>query len=132
MSSKQVDISQNENNITGEINVGEDNKVIKVISSYELFKESSQDDEEDDSAKSGNEIKDNIKILVTKEGKGEVEFEIIEFPYYFKFKKEGTYKIKYSFKNNLTKTNHMFCYCKSLTKLLKFQYSKCYKFGKDV
>ena len=41
----------------------------------------------------------------------------IEFTYNYKFKKEGTYKIEYLFKNNLTKTCFMFFDCKSITDL---------------
>ena len=119
MSSKQVDISQSENSITGQINVSRDNEKIKVINSYENFIKYMKDEDLviDDSAKNENEIKDNIEINITKEGEGEVELQKIEYPYLFKFNKKGTYNIKYSFKNNLSKTNHMFCYCKSLTKL---------------
>ena len=35
----------------------------------------------------------------------------------YKFNKEGKYKIEYLFKKDLTKTNHMFYGCKSLTHL---------------
>ena len=39
----------------------------------------------------------------------------MDFKYYYKFKKEGNYIIEYTFKNNLTKTNHMFFDCILLT-----------------
>ena len=55
------------------------------------------------------EIEENIIIKLN--GK------IIEFSYYYKFQEEGKYRIEYLFKNNLTKTNHMFCDCYSLTNL---------------
>ena len=41
----------------------------------------------------------------------------IEFTYYYKFKEEGKYIIEYFFKNNLTKTDFMFCGCKRLINL---------------
>ena len=65
-----------------------------------------QDDYEYENEK---EIKENILIKIN--GK------IIEFTYYYKFKKEGKYIIEYLFKNNLTKTNYMFSDCESLTNL---------------
>ena len=40
--------------------------------------------------------------------------EIIPFKYFVKFPKKGKYIIKYTFKNNLTKTNYMFSKCTSL------------------
>ena len=43
--------------------------------------------------------------------------ELIPFNYYYKFKNKGKYQIKYSFNNYLTKTNHMFHGCSSLTKI---------------
>ena len=43
--------------------------------------------------------------------------ELIPFSYYYKFKNKGKYQIKYSFNNYLTKTNHMFRDCSSLTKI---------------
>ena len=42
---------------------------------------------------------------------------LIPFNYFHKFAKEGKYIIKYSFKNNLTKTNFMFYGCDKLTNL---------------
>ena len=65
-----------------------------------------QDDYEYENEK---EIKENILIKIN--GK------IIEFTYYYKFKKEGKYIIEYSLKNNLTKTCYMFSNCFSLTNL---------------
>ena len=55
------------------------------------------------------EIKENIVIKIN--GK------IIEFTYYYKFNKEGKFKIEYSFKNNLTRTCDMFAGCNSLISL---------------
>ena len=55
------------------------------------------------------EIKEKCKIRINNNN--------IDFNYYYKFKKEGKYNIEYSFKNNLTKTNHMFGYCYRLINL---------------
>ena len=53
------------------------------------------------------EIKDNCEIRIN--GK------FIPFTYFFKFYKKGKYTILYIFKNNITKINHMFYGCSSLT-----------------
>ena len=55
------------------------------------------------------EIEENIEIKINEK--------IIEFTYYYKFNKEGKYKIEYSFKNNLTKICYMFAGCNSLISL---------------
>ena len=75
-----------------------------------MLKENNSKVEEDDRKyENEKEIKGNIEIKM--EGK------IIEFSYYYKFKKEGIYNIEYIFHNNLTKTNHMFFNCSRLAKL---------------
>ena len=43
--------------------------------------------------------------------------QLIPFNYFFKFKNKGKYIIKYSFNNYLSKTNHMFYGCASLTNI---------------
>ena len=40
---------------------------------------------------------------------------LIPFNYYYRFPKKGKYEIKYSFNQNLTKTNYMFCECGCFT-----------------
>ena len=46
-----------------------------------------------------------------------IDGKIIDFSYFYVFNKIGNYKIEYSFKQNLTKTNNMFSHCALLTNL---------------
>jgi len=55
------------------------------------------------------EIKEYCEISINNE--------IIPFSYFYKFKNIGKYKIKYSFKRNLKKTDGMFLGCDSLTNI---------------
>ena len=98
----------NKNFIIGEIYIDKEdiNKDIQIINSFENLKREgklnvAKDYEYD--YENEKEIKGNIEIKIN--GK------IIEFIYYYKFKDEGKYIIEYKFKNNLTKTNHMFYGC---------------------
>ena len=101
------------NKILGEIYINKTNinKDILIINSFEKLKREYKFKDEKDDYKYENEkeIKENIELRIN--GK------IIEFTYYYKFKKEGKYIIEYSFKINLTKTNHIFFNCDSLTYL---------------
>ena len=101
------------NIIIGEIYINKEdiNKDIRIINSFENWKRGGNIEDEEDDYKYENEkeIKENIIIKIN--GK------IIEFAYYYKFKEKGKYIIEYLFKNNLTKINYMFYYCKSLTNL---------------
>ena len=101
------------NIIKGEIYIDKDNinKNIRIINSFENFKRLLDLEDGDDDWKYENEkeIKENIEIKIN--GK------IIEFTYYYQFKKEGIYIIKYSFKNNLTKSCYMFYECDKLTNI---------------
>ena len=101
------------NIIIGEIYIDKDNinKDIQIINSFENCKRKYEWIDKQDGYKYENEkeIKENIVIKINEK--------IIGFIYYYKFKKEGKYIIEYLFKNNLTKTNHIFFYCKSLTNL---------------
>ena len=97
----------NDNYIIGEIYIEEKdvNKEIRIINSYEevvrfFFWEEFKE-----------ELKNEEQI---KECEIEINNELIPFNYFYKFKKEGKYIIKYKFKNFLTNTNHMFYECKSL------------------
>ena len=107
----------NKNIIIGEIYITKYhiNKKSRIINSYENYKRElyliwdEKEDEDENKYENEKEIKENIILKVN--GK------IIEFTYCYIFKKEGKYKIEYSFKNNLTKTNYIFAYCKSLTNL---------------
>ena len=106
-------ILENDNNIIiGEIYINENNinKDIQIINSYENLKTEYFIDKEDDyKYENEKEIKENIEIKINKK--------LIGFSYTYRFEKEGQYKIEYLFKNNLTKTNHMFCGCEKLTNL---------------
>ena len=102
-----------DNIVVGEININKDdiNKDIQIINSYEnaVKKYSNLKVEDEDKYKNEKELKENIIIKINEKK--------IEFTYNYKFKKEGTYKIEYLFKNNLTKTCFMFFDCKSITNL---------------
>jgi len=86
--------NENNNYIIAEIEIKKDNvnKNIRIINSYEEYKRENKidDSENDHKYKNEKEIKENCNI--------EIENEIIPFSYFYKFKKEGKYKIKYSFK----------------------------------
>jgi len=97
------------NVIIGEIDIGQSdiNKNIQIINSFEnvkTIKSKFMSYESDDwKYENEEEIKENIEIKIN--GKK------IEFCYYHKFEKEGTYKISYSFKKKLSKTNYFFYNC---------------------
>ena len=101
------------NKIIGLININNDdiNKEIPIINSYENYKKMHKDEikKEELKFKNEKEIKENTEIKIN--GKK------IDFSYYHKFIKEGTYNIEYIFKNNLTDINHMFYECKNLLNL---------------
>jgi hypothetical protein len=80
-------------------------KNLLIINSFESCKRECkwEYDKDDYLNENEKEIKENLEIKIN--GK------IIEFKYFYKFKEERKYIIEYLFKNNLTKTNHMFSYC---------------------
>ena len=95
------------NNIIAEIYIKDDdvNENIRIINSYEKSKRVIIIGFDDSLLKNEEEIKEcEIKI----------NDELIPFNYYHIFKNKGKYTIKYTFKNYLTKTNHMFENCSSL------------------
>ena len=96
------------NVIIGHIKIDNNNlnKDIRIINSYDEYKKSNNDKEYDDNIKNEKEIKDNIEIKINGEK--------INFSYFYKFTSKGHYKIEYSFKNNLTKTNYMFYECEEI------------------
>ena len=100
--------NKNNNYIIAEIEIKESdlNKDIRIINSYE---NQSKEGEQENKNKNEKEIKDNIEITINDE--------LIPFSYSYKFKERGKYKIKYSFKNNLTNTNYMFYKCEYLIKI---------------
>ena len=102
-----------DNYIIAEINIKEEdiNKDIRIINSFEQNKREKNDKnyKDDYLYKNEKEIKENCKIKINDE--------IIPFSYFYKFKKKGKYKIQYSFIYKLTKINHMFYGCESLTNI---------------
>ena len=104
---------EKENYIISEIEIKEDdiNKVIRIINSFEEMKRKNKwkENKKDYKYENEKEIKENCKI--------EINNEIIPFNYFYKFEEKGIYKIKYSFKNNINKTDYMFYRCGSLTNI---------------
>ena len=109
MYNKMNKISKNENinYIIGEIEIKEEdiNKYIRIINSFEHSR-GGKKSYEADNMKNENEIIENCEIKINDE--------IIPFAYFYKFKEKGLYNIKYTFKNILTRTNHMFIDCSHL------------------
>ena len=103
----------NRNLISGEIYIkpNDINKRIRIINSFENFKrEIGVENKEDDwKYENEKEIINNIEI--------KINGMINQFSYFYRFPREGKYNIQYSFKNYLTKTNHMFWGCNLLTNL---------------
>ena len=106
------------NYIIAEINIDKNNinRSIRLINSFEqtikVYKEDIFEEiEKEDYYKYENEkeIKDNCQI--------EINNKKIEFSYYYNFKEEGKYIIKYIFLKNITKTNFILFDCKYLTNL---------------
>ena len=102
------------NTITGEIFINDYDidKDIPIINSFENVKRLNKfkNDEDDWIYENEDEITKNVVIKID----GEI---ITPFSYIHKFHKKGKYKIEYSFKKELTKTNHMFYKCLRLIKL---------------
>ena len=104
-------ITNNQPNfIDAEINIGENdvNKYIRIINSFEEYKRNHINLKVDNELRYKNEkeIMDNCEIKI-----GEKK---INFFYFIRFSKPGNYKIKYTFINNLTKTDFMFADCSNL------------------
>ena len=108
-----INKNKTKNAIIGEIHINKNNinNKIQIINSFENWKNKndSKIEEDDYKYKNEKEIKENIEIKINEKK--------IEFTYYYKFKKEGKNSIEYSFKNNLTNINYMFCGCDSITNL---------------
>ena len=92
-----------DNYIIGEFNIDSSNinRDIRIINTFEECNKNSCW-----GIKNEKEIKENIEIYINNEK--------IDFSYYYKFKKEGKYQIKYNFKKNLTNTAYLFSGCSSL------------------
>ena len=100
-----------DNYIIAKINIKDEdiNKNIKILSSYEEFIRANPGKlNENDIYKNEDEIK-QCKININDE--------IIQFSYYYKFKSKGEYTIKYSFKNNLKSLCLIFGGCELITKI---------------
>ena len=107
-------IDKEGNNITynciiAELNIKEDNQNIRIINSYEQATREYKYIEYKKENENEKEIKDNCEIIINDE--------LIPFSYFHKFNKKGIYKIKYIFKNKITKTNYMFNGCSSLSNI---------------
>ena len=99
--------------IVAEINITDKkiNKDIRIINSFENIKKKFhfKNMKEDDKYENEKEIKEKCIIKINNK--------IIKFNYYYKFKREGEYKIEYFFKGNLKKVDYMFYWCNSLTNI---------------
>ena len=102
--------SGNDNHIIAEIEIGENsvNKDIRIINSYESFERKRNKTTFDEKLRNEIEIR-KCKIFI--------EGNLIPFSYIYKFDKEGTFKIKYCFKNNLKSLYGLFCECDYLKTL---------------
>ena len=105
-----INTNNQPNYIDAEINITENdvNKYIRIINSFEEYKRNHINLKVDNELRYKNEkeIKDNCEIKI-----GEKK---INFFYFIRFSKPGNYKIKYTFINNLTKTDFMFADCSNL------------------
>ena len=111
---EMIILAYNINNyIIGEIEINEDNinEDIRLINTFEEVKRQYKlgDKEDDYKYENEKEIKDNCEIKINNN--------IIPFKYFYKFNQKGKYIIQYSFKKYLTKINHMFFRCSSLSNL---------------
>ena len=97
-------MSKINNYIIAEFETKEDNEILRIINSYEETKREYNWNYDGEEYNNEKEILENCKIIINNE--------IIPFCYKYKFNKKGKYTIKYKFKKNLTKTNHLFCDCK--------------------
>ena len=102
-----------ENVIIGELNIEkyDKEKNIQIINSFENVKKIYKKEDAYDDYKYYNEteIKEGIEI--------KIDGNPIDFAYVYKFQNEGIHKIKYLFKKNISKVNHMFYKCINLIKL---------------
>ena len=108
-----INNNNKENKIICEIYINKNdlNKDVQIINSFENIKRGNKwkNKENDYKYENERELKENTKIKIN--GK------LIEFAYYYKFTREGKYKIEYSFQKNLKNINHMFYGCDKLTSL---------------
>ena len=84
-----------ENYIESEIEIWNENEDKRIINSYEEWYENNKWNKFKEEYCNEKEIKENCEIRINNE--------IIPFSYFYTFKNKGKYKIKYSFKNKLSK-----------------------------
>ena len=111
------------NYIIPEIEIKEEdiNKDIRIINSYEQYKRECRYNwlEFEEEYENEKEIEENCEI--------KIDGVKIVFSYFYRFNKKGKYLIQYSFKNILSKTNHLFFNCSSLININLSNFnSKCY------
>ena len=99
---------EDNNFIIGEIYIKEDdvNKYIRIINSYEEYMRNEKPNDKLDI--------DRMNEKEIKKCQIQINEELIPFNYYYQFKEEGKYIIKYSFKNDLIKVNDIFNKCEYL------------------
>ena len=105
--SSEEEEDENDNFILSEINIKKNsvNKPMPILCSYEaFFRTHTKENKICELERNENEI---IKCDI------EIDTKKIPFSYEYKFDKEGTHIIKYSFKNYLTNINHLFSDCNS-------------------
>ena len=98
------------NYIDGILNIKQNdiNKNIRIINSFEEYKRNYINTRVDNEIRYLNEkeLKDNCEITIGRQK--------INFYYFINIGTPGKYKIRYNFKNNLTKTDFMFAECPNL------------------
>ena len=111
-SKKNKKEAKHKNIITGLINIRKEDldSDIVIISSYENFKNLKREKNFNINLLNGEEIMNDITIQINDKN-------INNISHYHKFNKEGQYTIKYLYKKNLTKINHMFSLCGSIEEL---------------
>ena len=91
------------------IDEGNVNKDIRIINSYEEYMRTQKHNDPLD--------KDRMNEKDIKECEIKINGELIQFNYYYQFKKKGKYYIEYSFKNYSIKVNDIFNKCECLNKV---------------
>ena len=104
------------NYITSEIEINEKdiNKDIRIINSFEQFKRDNQLKKNENNYEYENENKFLNERDIAENCEIKINNKIIPFSYLYKFNEKGKYIIKYTFKNNLSKLNHLFSQCTQL------------------
>ena len=107
------------NYISGIINITEEdiNREIQVINSYEELKRKRNTDLKHENYSEKDDYKRENEIEIRQNCEIQINERKLNFSYFYKFGKPGQYKIKYIFKNNLTKLDFMFYNCDSLIDL---------------